>query len=139
MPSKDLYGEVVKTALIKDGWIITDDPLTLSFGGKDVYVYLGAERTLGAEKNGQKIAVEIKSFIGHSEVKDLRDAIGQYVMYRDILIEIASGRILFLSITEVIYRSVFDAAFGRLFIDREKVNLLVFDPLTGVIKKWLQH
>lgn len=29
MPAKDLYHEHVKNALIKDGWEITSDPLTI--------------------------------------------------------------------------------------------------------------
>jgi hypothetical protein len=31
MPAKDKYHEAVKTALIKDGWTITDDPLHIPF------------------------------------------------------------------------------------------------------------
>ena len=63
MPAKDIYHETVKNALIKDGWTITHDPLVLRWGTTDVYVDLGAEQLLAAEKNEQKIAVEIKSFV----------------------------------------------------------------------------
>ena len=49
MPRKDLYHDIVVHALLKDGWIITDDPLTLSYGGRDVYVDLGAERPIAAQ------------------------------------------------------------------------------------------
>ena len=50
MPRFDKHHEAVKNALIKDGWTITDDPLTVEF--EDVYLYadIGAERTLAAEK-----------------------------------------------------------------------------------------
>lgn len=41
MPTKDIYHEAVKKALIKDGWIITNDS---PFGGVDLYVDLGAEK-----------------------------------------------------------------------------------------------
>ena len=37
VPSRDLYHDVVVDALEADGWTITDDPLHLSFGGKDAY------------------------------------------------------------------------------------------------------
>jgi len=96
MAALDLYHDAVKNALIKDGWTITDDPLRLSYGGEDVYVDLGAEKIIAAEKNGQKIAIEIKSFLGHSEVKDLHDALGQYIMYRDIMLANAMERTLYL-------------------------------------------
>jgi hypothetical protein len=139
MSSRDIYGDAVKNALIKDGWTITEDPLRLAYGGKEVYIDLGAERTIAAEKNGQKIAVEIKSFLGKSDVKDLRDAIGQYVMYRDILLALKSERILYLAVTEDIYRSVFETPFSRLFMEREKLNLIIFDPDQEVIKQWIQQ
>jgi hypothetical protein len=62
MPAQDIYHDNVKNALIKDGWTITHDPYTLTFGQKDVFVDLGAERIIAAAKGSEKIAVEIKSF-----------------------------------------------------------------------------
>ena len=56
MPAKDIYHNNVKNALIKDGWKITHDPLRLEWGGKDMYVDLGAEELLAAEKGGRQIA-----------------------------------------------------------------------------------
>ncbi len=50
MPARDIYHDSVKKALIKDGWTITHDPYILTFGQKDVFVDLGAERVLAAEK-----------------------------------------------------------------------------------------
>ncbi len=139
MSSRDLYGEVVKKALVKDGWLITDDPLTLSYGGKDVFVDLGAERTIAAEKNGEKIAVEIKSFLGKSDVRDLRDAIGQYMMYRKLLQVLAYERELFLAISTDTFESIFEPPFGRLFVEHEKVNLIIFDTNKEMIEKWIRH
>jgi hypothetical protein len=56
MPARDLYHDVVVHALIADDWMITDDPLRLSYGGQEMYVDLGAEQsTVGAEKDGQKM------------------------------------------------------------------------------------
>ncbi|MCU0570892.1 MAG: XisH family protein, partial [Oculatellaceae cyanobacterium Prado106] len=75
--AKDVYHDTVRVALEKDGWTITDDPLTLPIGERSVYVDLGAEKLLTAEKEGQKIAVEIKSFLSRSPVKDLEVALGQ--------------------------------------------------------------
>ena len=63
MPRKDTYHDAVVQALKADGWTITHDPLILSFGGRDVYMCLGTERPIGAEKDGRKIAVEVKSFV----------------------------------------------------------------------------
>src|SRR5687767_14951209 len=76
MPARDRYHVEVKQALIKDGWTITHDPLRLKWGVKDMYVDLGAERLLAAEKGSSKIAVEIKSFMGLSEMEDLEKLSG---------------------------------------------------------------
>ena len=63
MPAKDTYHNTVRSALEKDGWMITDDPLTLKWGTKDLFVDFGAQKLLAAQKNDIKIAVEVKSFI----------------------------------------------------------------------------
>ena len=36
MPRKDKYHQAVRTALEKDGWKITDDPLTVQVGFKEI-------------------------------------------------------------------------------------------------------
>src|SRR2546429_105981 len=41
MPALDTYHNVGKNALVKDGWTITHDPLTLTYGQTDVFVDLG--------------------------------------------------------------------------------------------------
>lgn len=97
MPAKDIYHDAVRNALIKDGWTITNDPLRLRYGGKDLYVDLGAEKLLAAEKGEQKIAVEVKSFVGASEMDDLEKALGQFVLYRAILAKREPQRELFIA------------------------------------------
>jgi hypothetical protein len=57
MPAKDLYHDTVKTALIKDGWTITKDPLTLTIGTRPALVDLGADKLFAAEKDARKISV----------------------------------------------------------------------------------
>lgn len=70
MPQYDIYHDTVKRALQKDGWKITHDPFILRHGRKRVYADLGAEQLISAEKGSKKIVVEVKSFIGPSDVKD---------------------------------------------------------------------
>lgn len=85
MPAKDFFHNTVKNALQKDGWVITDDPLHLKYGGLNLYVDLGAEKILAAEKAGQKIAMEIKSFTQLSPVNEFHKALGQFMGYRLVL------------------------------------------------------
>jgi len=108
MPARDFYHEKVKAALIKDGWEITHDPLRLNWGNKDLYVDLGAEQMIGAEKDQRRIAVEIKSFLGPSEMADLEKALGQFILYRTILAEKDPGRDLFLAIPQPAVVDVFE-------------------------------
>ena len=62
MPAKDIYHDTVKRALEKDGWTITKENLHLRWGRRDAYVDIAAEKVFTAEKEGRKIAVEVKSF-----------------------------------------------------------------------------
>ena len=79
MPAKDIYHDQVKNSLINDGWEITHDPLRIRLArGKNLFVDLGAERLLAAERGIEKIAVEIKSFTRPSDMKDLEEAVGQW-------------------------------------------------------------
>jgi hypothetical protein len=137
MPGRDIYHDVVVEALEADGWSITDDPLHLSFGGKDAYIDLGAERPIGAVKNGQRIAVEIKSFIGPSDMRDLEVALGQFCLYREVLAEIDAGRTLFLAIPQYAWKGIFSGPLGQLLSQRYQLRFLVFDEQQRRILQWI--
>jgi len=137
MPARDIYHNTVKQALVKDGWTITHDPYHLKWGAKDLYVDLGAEQILAAEKAQRKIAVEIKSFIGLSEMDDLEKAVGQYVVYNTVLAKVEPDRDLYLGVNEEIYADLFEEPIGQLLLARIPIRLLVFDPKTEVICRWI--
>ncbi len=136
MPVRDIYHESVKKAMIKDGWTITHDPYILTFGQKDVFVDLGAERILAAEKGSEKIAVEIKSFQGASDIRDLENAVGQYVFYRSLLTRFEPDRKLFLAVPESVFASTLNEPIARPVIEDLGVSLIAFDPQKEVIVKW---
>ena len=100
MPRLDIHHNAIKNALIKEGWDVTHDPLILPFGETDVYIDMGAEKPIAAERNGEKIAVEVKTFGGRSNVSDLEQATGQFRLYRFLLKREDPYRRLFLSIKE---------------------------------------
>lgn len=134
---RDIYHDMVVHLLQADNWIITDDPLTLSFGGRDLYTDLGAEKPIGAEKNGLKIAVEIKTFLNPSDVQDLKLAVGQYNIYQAILEKIEPERWLYLAIPQRAYEGIFLEPLGQLMIGREQIRLLVFDEIEGEVVQWI--
>jgi len=87
MAAKDIFHQQVQRALEKDGWTVTDDPLSLKWLGTTLQIDLGAERLIAAQKDAQLIAVEIKSFLSRSRIDDLENALGQLVWYRYLLRE----------------------------------------------------
>jgi XisH protein len=50
--AKDLFHEAVKTALIKEGWNITKDPLTIRIDRVKLEIDLAAEKVFAAEREG---------------------------------------------------------------------------------------
>ena len=137
MPAKDIYHNTVKTALEKDGWIITHDPFPLKIGKKRLSADLGAERLISAERGIQKIVVEVKSFIGQSDVRDLEQALGQYVLYSQIIKETGIDRDLYLAISQLTFNSVFTIQLGQILLESQILKLVVFDNESEVIVQWI--
>ena len=137
MPAKDIYHNAVRFALIKDGWEILTEDYTLEYGGDRLYVDIAAEKSIAAEKQGRKILVEVKSFLGRSFVNDLEQAVGQYIVYRDILVEKELDFQLYLAITKGTYQNYFQRQLTQMIINRNQVNLLVVDSKSEVIEQWI--
>jgi hypothetical protein len=136
MPARDRFHDVVRAALIKDGWTITHDPMVLHWGNRDLFVDLGAEQLLAAEKGSQKIAVEVKSFLRASDVVDLREALGQYTLYSDILAYNDPERVLYLAVQQIVLDGIFSEPIGALVL-RRGVRLLAFSAEEEVITTWI--
>ncbi|MDJ0697114.1 MAG: element excision factor XisH family protein [Mastigocoleus sp. MO_167.B18] len=137
MPARDIYHNTVKRALQNDGWTITHDPFPLQIGKKRLSVDLGAERLISAEKGIQKIVVEVKSFVGQSDVRDLEQALGQYVLYRQIISEMKIERSLYLAVSQPTFNSVFTIELGQILLKNQVVKLIVFDDESEAIVKWI--
>lgn len=137
MPNKDRFHEAVKKALKKERWNITHDPLFLNFAQVEMYVDLGAEPLIAAEKDEAQIAIEIKTFLGSSAINEFHTALGQYLNYLVALEDQHPGRILYLAVPVETYESFFRLEFGQIAIRRYQLKLLVYDPNQEVIVKWL--
>lgn len=137
MPRRDSDHELVVEALEREGWTITDDPLVLPYGAKEVYVDLAAERVLGAVKGERRIAVEIKTFIGPSDVRDLEMAIGQYNLYRDILSATDPERSLHLAIPSHAHQGIFSDPLGHLVVERQKMQIIVYGARPEEGLEWM--
>ena len=137
MPAKDIDHDNVKNALIRDGWTITHDPLRLTWGTKDMYVDLGAEQLLAAEKTDRQIAVEIKGFVGASEMTDLEKAIGQYVIYRSVMARTEPNRTLYLAIPDDAFTDIFEEPLGKLLLEDYQIYLIIYDAQAEVVLEWI--
>ena len=134
--AKDLYHEIVKTALQQEGWTITHDPYPIKIGSVRMFLDLGAERIIAAEKDNEKIAIEIKSFIGDSTITDFHEAMGQYGNYQIALEDEEPDRILYLAIPNQIYQSFFQEPFIQKVIQKKNVNLIVYEPNSTQLVLW---
>ncbi|MEG3931270.1 MULTISPECIES: XisH family protein [unclassified Microcoleus] len=136
MPAKDFFHNTVKTSLEKDGWSITDENLFIEVEDVDFYIDLTAEKILVAEKTGKKIAVEVKSFLGASDVTEFHSALGQCLNYRSALRLTEPERTLYLAVPEDVYNEFFSRRFIQRVIVEHQLKLLIFNPTQEEIVQW---
>jgi XisH protein len=135
--ARDLFHDAVRSALEKEAWIITDDPLKIEAGGAKFEIDLGAERLLAAERGEEKIAVEIKTFLGDSPITDYHAALGQFLNYR-LALEINNiDRVIYLAIPILVYESLFQRDFLQMSVVRYQIPLIIYDPMSEVISQWI--
>ncbi|MEG5014526.1 MULTISPECIES: XisH family protein [unclassified Microcoleus] len=136
--AKDLFHNTVKIALQKDGWKITHDPYQLRYGVADIYIDLTAEEAIAAEKEGRKIAVEVKSFAGGSTISEFHTALGQFLNYR-IAIEVSSEpeRILYLAVPTDTYQMFLRFEPAKTVIERYEIRLIIYNPTREAIDQWI--
>ena len=136
--AKDFYHEIVKRALIKAGWKITHDPYLLRSGRIGYEIDLGAEKLIGASKDKSEIVVEVKSFVGASNVNEFHRAMGQFNDYFVGLEMVDPERELYIAVPEAIYNSFFQEEFIQRAIKRIEAKFILFDPSTETIVQWIK-
>lgn len=104
----------------------------------DYKIDLGAERVIGATKENEIIAVEIKTFGEPSFVYAFHAALGQYINYKRRLRKTGKPHILFLAVSTDIYELQFDRLVVQDAIEEDNLKIIVFNPKTKQIEKWIK-
>ncbi|MBD2004513.1 MULTISPECIES: XisH family protein [Cyanophyceae] len=146
MPQRDAIHNIIRQALIKEGWEITDDPYVISYGERFLFIDLAAKldavsgivgRFIGARRGSSRIAVEIKEFRGNSAIADLEQAIGQYVLYRLLLEQVDPDRELYLAIADTTFDGIFSEPIGELVKRELPMKLLIVNIAVQEVKQWI--
>ena len=140
--AKDVYHELVKRALIKEGWLITHDPYILE-NKSDIesikyQIDLGAEKLISAERDNEKIAVEIKSFLQPSFANEFHSVLGKYLIYNQGLSELDMTRILYLAIPDYAETKIENYPFLQRVIESYKIKIFVYNIENETITTWIK-
>jgi Holliday junction resolvase-like predicted endonuclease len=136
MPARDLYHNAVRSALMREGWEILADPYRIQYKDVDLYADLAAERPIAAEREGQKIIVEIKSFVGRSLMTDFHNAVGQYMVYQMLLQETAPEYDLYLAIDDITYKNFFGREGIDFLVQSSRIKFFVVNIDEQEIVQW---
>jgi XisH protein len=136
--AKDKYHDIVKEALTAEGWTVTDDPLYIPTLKRTLRIDLGAEKVIAAEKGSEKIAVEIKSFVGLSDIHEFYKALGQFNYYQIALEDNEPERMLFLAVPVDIYDSFFTEPLTIKAMQRYDMHIIVYQINEAKIEKWIK-
>ncbi|MBX9580021.1 MAG: XisH family protein [Gemmataceae bacterium] len=137
MSAKNVYHDAVVDAHVADGWTITADPHRLTVGRRRRYVDLAGERAaVAAERAGERIAVEVQSFVSRSDIDDFHRAVGQYVVYRALMAVSDPDRVLYLAVPRAAFEGIFRHRIGEVVRASLSMRLLVFAPDTRRVVEW---
>ena len=135
--AKDYFYEIFKKILLEDEWEITHDPYQVRIGNIGYEIDFGAEKLIGAEKDNIKIAIELKSFTGPSNVNEFHKAVGQFNDYFVILEMLDPTRILYLAVPEKTWNTFFQEIVIQKSLQRIGAKIIVYNPFTEKIVKWI--
>jgi hypothetical protein len=105
-------------------------------GGVNFFIDIGMERFIGAEKAGEKIAVEIKSFDAITPFYSFYELLGQYLMYEMALEEQDSNWSLFVAITQSGFNKLEQAPIFRRAIQKFNLKFIIFEPQNKSVVTW---
>ena len=79
---------------------------------------------------------EMSTEPSYSNMADLENALGQYILYRNIIEELEPDRTLYLAVHEEVFATIFEESLGQMLIRKNHLKLLIFSKTEEVIVKW---
>lgn len=131
---KDTHHDTVVRALRKNGWRILDEQSPFTVEQRTVYIDIEAERS----DERRLIFVEVKGFQGDSQVTDLANALGQYLLYTHVLEqEYGSALPLYLAVPYSAFSGILSEELGIGIRAKYGVKLIVVDLEREEITQWI--
>ncbi len=131
MPVQDTCQPQVVAALQKDGWTITDQQIT--FKRPDLYVFIDLE----AKKGDAGAYIEVKCFPSAADTSEFYAAIGQYLVYREVLSIESPNTTLYLAIPTRIWNEQFGDTYRSTAL-KNHVKIIVVDLEAETIAQWIR-
>ncbi|MCP2727244.1 XisH family protein [Symplocastrum sp. BBK-W-15] len=137
MPARDIYHDAVKSALIKDNWVIVADPYRIQCQDIDLSADIADARPIAAEREGHKIVVDIECFVGRSLMTDFHLALGRYKLYQMLLEKTAPEYDLYLAIDDITYINFFRREGIDFLVRSSKIKIFVVKIDEQEIVQWI--
>src|SRR5262249_48323070 len=130
MPTQDACRPKVVSALQKDGWVITGQQIYIP--RPDLYVFIDIE----AAKSEKQAYIEVKCFPDANTTTEFYTAIGQYLVYRQVIMTERPHHILYLAIPDHIYND-----FGETYLEtiqNNRVKIIIVNTEMEVVAQWIE-
>lgn len=138
MTIKDVFHDLVKKALDKEGWKITHDPIGFKVAGEEVSIDLGAEKVSDISKETLTIAVVVKSFVISTSLLKYQLTLVKFLNDRELLKRVDGDRRLYLAVPLQNYRRFLHEESLRNSLNEAQVKTIVFNPIEGKIERWIE-
>lgn len=133
--ARDRIHNAVVQALKNDGWTIIKELDRIEYQGKLF------EFDIQAKKDEAARTIEVKSFIAtNNDIQMFNEALGQYILYREILAQEYPERELYLAISREAYERVFLFPLCQQIVHAQQMKLLIitlYDNNTGEVFRWI--
>lgn len=137
MSAFDQCHDQVVRALEKAGWRIEQSPFKLRLMYRFAYVDLEISRGTNGNRE-QMLLVEVKCFPDPKDTtRDLYTSIGQYLVYRAMILERGLPHSLFLAVPETIFTTTFDPAVMQV-MKSSQIKVVVVDLEQEIVTRWME-